>query len=138
MTIFLDTTALVAAHLDGSDSTVVTEALVTETDWCASATAICEAEILIERMDLRTADRNRIRNQLLTDWQMFHIVPVDAECLIRAAEIGREQPVRTIDAIHLASADRLPGVIRYVTFDSNQIGPALALGFDLVSALSVS
>jgi predicted nucleic acid-binding protein len=60
-------------------------------------------------------------------------VPIDQQCLDRAAALARTQPVRLIDAIHLAAAQRLPGPARYVTFDPAQIGVALGLGFDVVS-----
>jgi hypothetical protein len=41
--------------------------------------------------------------------------------------------VRTVDAIHLAAADRLPRPVTFCTFDPRQIPVALSLGFDVVS-----
>ena len=38
---------------------------------------------------------------------------------------------RTVDALHLAAADRLPRPITYLTFDPAQIPVALALGFSI-------
>jgi predicted nucleic acid-binding protein len=61
-------------------------------------------------------------------------VPLDQRCLDRAAGLSRRQPVRLTDAIHLAAAERLPGSIRFVTFDPAQFGVADALGFEVVSA----
>ena len=55
-------------------------------------------------------------------------------CLDRAAELARAHPLRIVDAIHLAAADRLPRPVTYATFDDHQIPVALALGFDVVSA----
>ena len=52
--------------------------------------------------------RDRLRLALRDDWERIHVVPVDQRCLDRAAELTREQPLRTVDALHLAAADRLP------------------------------
>ena len=46
----------------------------------------------------------------------------------------RNQPLHVSDAIHLAAATRLPGPIRFVTFDPAQIPVALSLGFEVVSS----
>jgi predicted nucleic acid-binding protein len=62
------------------------------------------------------------------------VVPVDQRCLDRAAALARTQPVRLTDAIHFAAAERLPGPIRFVTFDPVQLGVADGLGFEVVSA----
>ena len=61
-------------------------------------------------------------------------MPVDQQCLDRAANIAREQPVHMSDAIHLAAADRLPRPLSFVTFDASQIPVALSMGFDVVSS----
>ena len=61
------------------------------------------------------------------------MVPIDQRCLDRAAELSREQPLRTVDALHLAAADRLPRPTTFVTFDPRQIPVALALGYEVVS-----
>jgi uncharacterized protein len=67
------------------------------------------------------------------DWERIHVVPLDARCLDRAAELGRTQPLRTIDALHLAAADRLPRPTTFATFDPAQIPVALGIGFDVLS-----
>src|SRR5258707_1147998 len=59
--------------------------------------------------------------------------PAPRRCLDRATDLGRSHPIRTIDALHLAAADRLPRPVTYATFDSRQIPVALALGFTVVS-----
>ena len=44
--------------------------------------------------------------------------------------------VRLVDAIHLAAANRLPGPVRYLTFDRQQIPAAAALGFEVISPVA--
>ena len=88
---------------------------------------------MVERVCDLPGDGDRIRRALTDDWERFHVVPVDQACLDRAAELTRTQPLRTVDALHLAAADRLPRPVTYVTFDPRQIPVALALGFDVAS-----
>jgi predicted nucleic acid-binding protein len=133
MTCHLDTTALVARYLDLPERDIVVDAMATDGDWCASALALTEALALIERLTDDPLARDDLRRALRDDWERFVSVPVDQACLDRATELGRSQPLRTVDALHLAAADRLPRPLTYVTFDHRQIPVALALGFDVVS-----
>ncbi|MEI7887815.1 MAG: type II toxin-antitoxin system VapC family toxin [Actinomycetes bacterium] len=138
MTLFLDTTALLARYLEGSAQVSALGAMKADEDWCASAMALSEALMLVDRLGDDPQRTDELRRALRDDWERIHIVPVDQRCLDRAAELGRTQPVRTVDAIHLAAADRLPKPLTYLTFDPGQIPVALALGFDVRSTNSGS
>jgi len=131
--IALDTTALLARYLSGPTRSVVLDAMAADDDWCASALALTEALMLGDRMADDAHSRDQIRRAIRDDWERIHVVPVDQRCLDRAAELGRTQPLRTVDALHLAAADRLPRPVTYLTFDPNQIGVAVSLGFTVVS-----
>jgi hypothetical protein len=48
-------------------------------------------------------------------------------------EVGATFRIRSVDAIHLAAADRLPRPVRYLTFDRRQIPAAAGLGFEVVA-----
>ena len=74
--------------------------------------------------------------ELRDEWDAFWVVPMDDRCMARAVEIGATYGVRIVDAIHLAAADRLPGPVRYLTFERQQIPAADALGFEVVSAVA--
>ena len=132
--IALDSSALVARYLGGPTRAIVLDAMADDEDWCASALALSEVLALGERAASLEAERDALRRAVRDDWERINVVPVDQLCLDRAAEIGRTQPVRTVDAIHLAAADRLPKPVTYCTFDPRQIPVALALGFNVVSA----
>ncbi len=137
MAIALDTTALLARYLSGPTRAVVLDAMAADDDWCASALALSEALMLGDRMADDSLSRDQIRRAIRDDWERIHIIPVDQRCLDRSRRfLGRTQPLRTVDALHLAAADRLPRPVTYVTFDPNQIPVALALGFDVVSTRS--
>ena len=134
MTIALDTTALLARFLDGPSRPVIVEAMNADGDWCASALALSEALMLVDRLGDDPGRTDELRRALRDDWERIHVVPIDGPCLDRATELGRTQPLRTVDAIHLAAADRLPRPLTFATFDPPQIPVALALGFDVPGA----
>ena len=133
MTLALDTSALLARYISGAERPVVLAVMDADRDWCASALALTEALMLAERMTGDAWSADELRRALRDDWERIAVVPVDEPCLDRAAELGRSHPLRTIDAIHLAAADRLPRPITYCTFAPDQIPVALALGFDVAS-----
>ncbi len=133
MTVALDSSGLLARFLTGAAGDASRAATAADPDWCASTLALTEALMVVDQLDADPTEREDLRRALRDDWERVHVVPVDGRCLDRAAELGRTQPLRTVDAIHLAAADRLPRPVTYVTFDPRQIGVALALGFEVVS-----
>ncbi len=133
MTLFLDSTALLARFLEGPSRDAALAAMAADQDWCASSLALTEALMVVDRLGDDPARTDELRRAIRDDWERMNVVPVDQRCLDRAAEIGRTQPVRTVDAIHLAAADRLPRPLNYLTFDPAQILVAVALGFEVTN-----
>ncbi len=133
MTVALDASGLLARYLSGPAGDVARAAMAADPVWCASALALTEALMVVDQLDADPTEREALRRALRDDWERIHVVPVDGRCLDRAAELGRTQPLRTVDALHLAAADRLPRPLTYVTFDPRQIPVAVGLGFSVVS-----
>jgi len=134
VTLFLDSSGLLARHIDFAGRAVVLQACVADAHWCASALALTESLVLAERLSDDDAERDALRRALRIDWERLAVVPVDQGCLDRAADLAAAHPLRVVDAVHLAAADRLPRPLTYATFDDHQIPVALALGFEVVSA----
>jgi len=134
VTVVLDTSALLALVVDGSQRAVVLAALAGDPVWCASALALTEALPAIDRLTDEDVLRADLEDAVRLVWDHLHVVPLDQRCLDRAAALSRQQPVRLTDAIHLAAAERLPGPVRFVTFDPAHFGVVDALGFEVVSA----
>lgn len=134
MTVALDTSALLALAVDGAQRAIVLDALDTDPLWSASALALTEALPAIDRLTDEAVLRLDLEDTVRLAWDHLHVVPVDQRCLDRAALLAREQPVRLTSAVHLAAAERMPGPVRFVTFDPAQLGVALGLGLDVVSA----
>ena len=133
-TIYLETTALAAAHLDHPHRALVADEMRRADLWASSAITIVEALALVDRLLDEPVLRRDLEDLLRATWDRVAIVPLDGRCIDRAAQLVRDQPVRLADALHLAAADRLPRPVRYVTFDPVQIPIALALRLDVVSA----
>jgi uncharacterized protein len=131
MTVCLDSSALIARYLDAPEQAPVVAAMHADPEWCASALVHTEVGALIER--IAEDHDGRVRAEFERDWERVAIVPVDAQCLARAGELLSTHPLRMIDALHLAAADRLPRPLTFVTFDHHQIPVALALGFEVMS-----
>ena len=133
MTLYLDASALVAAHLDHPARAVVHNAMAADAEWCTSGLTLMESLALIDRVADEPIIRSDLEDLVRLTWDRLAVVPVDQRCLDRAATLMRSQPLRLSDALHLAAADRLPRPLSFVTFDAAQIPVALALGFEVVS-----
>jgi len=132
VTVFFDTSAVVALHVDSPLRRIALDALHDTT--CVSALALTEALALVARLTDERVLQDDLEDALRLQWDRYAVVPVDQRCLDRAATLLREQPLRLADALHLAAADRLPRPLQYVTFDPAQIPVALSLGFDVISS----
>ncbi len=133
MTLAIDTSALLRRYLRTPGHGLVTEAMSEHDIWCASALVRAETLQAMHQLAATPGQHDALWAALHSDWDRFHVVPVDDRCLARAVEIGATFRVRSVDAIHLAAASRLPGPVRYLTFDRRQIPAAAGLGFDVIA-----
>ena len=136
MTLAVDASALVKRYLREPGRELVLDAMADDPVWCASAMARTEAMMALHRVAIGRHQQRALWAALREDWDAFVVVPVDDRCLARAVEIGAGYGVRTVDAVHLAAADRLPRPTRYLTFDRQQIPAAASLGLEVISPVS--
>lgn len=132
--LFVDTSALLRRYLADRHRPLVVDAMANDdNEWCASA--VTRTEVLLALHQTATDPRSQadLWRAVRDDWEAFWEIPVDGRCLARAAEIGAIYGLRTVDAIQLAAADRLPRPARYLTFDRHQIPAAVGLGFEVLS-----
>jgi predicted nucleic acid-binding protein len=132
----LDTSALVRRYVQAPGRDLVLAAMAEDDDWCASAAALTETLVVLHRLALHPGDQEERWRAAREDFESLWVVPVDGRCLARATEIAAAYGTRTIDAVHLAAADRLPRPLRYCTFDRRQIPAAAGLGFEVLTPLS--
>jgi predicted nucleic acid-binding protein len=135
MTLAVDPSALIARYVPGPDRALVNTAMTGDATWCASDLARTEVMLALHRVAGAEVLANELWAAARADFDAFVLVPVDERCIARATELGAAYGLRTVDAIHLAAADRLPRPVRYLTLDRHQIPAAAALGFELISPL---
>ncbi len=131
MTVFFDTSAVVALHIESPLRPISAAALQSST--CVAAVSLAESLALIDKLTDEPVLRADLEDALRLQWDRFAVVPIDQRCLDGAADLLRAQPLRLADALQLAAADRLPRPLTFVTFDPAQIPVALSMGFDVVS-----
>ena len=125
--LFLDTSALVKRYVEEEGTELVLRRMDEDRAWAASSLARTEAEITLCRLGFGPDETDALLRRLREDWERCHVVPIDPACLGRAAEIGCQHEVRTLDALHLAAADRLPRPLVLLTFDRRQADAARSL-----------
>ena len=72
----LDTSALLARYVSRAAPRVVLDAMAADPDWCASALALTEALMLVDRLT-DPGQAVDLRRALRDDWDRFHVVPPD-------------------------------------------------------------
>lgn len=126
--LFLDTSALVKRYSEESGSDLVLRRMDEDARWVVSSLAGTETEIVLCRLGFDPDESPDPWHRFRQDWERCHLVPVDVACLERAVDIGCRYDVRTLDALHLAAADRLPRPVTFLTFDRRQADAARAMG----------
>ena len=135
--IFLDSSALLKRYVMEPESSFVSELMDDDPRWGVSAIVRTEATIALCRR-VSGQDREPQMKRLSADWRFVLAVPIDAECLALAQKIGCDHGVRTLDAVHLAAATRVPDDVRFLTFDRRQTEAALKLGIPVIRSSGMS
>jgi predicted nucleic acid-binding protein len=129
VTCYVDSSALLKRYVDEHDSDVADQLLgsdpVLVTSWVTIVEVRRNLARLVAGADLRLAVR-----QFERDVDALALVVADEVVCRAAAQIGETLGVRSLDAIHLASAQRLlvPS-LSFITFDLRQAQAARSLGF---------
>jgi predicted nucleic acid-binding protein len=134
MTLYVDSSALVKRYVDETDSEAAEAVLLSDPDWVTARITLAEIRLALQRRlddDVRTIAVAAFER----DWERTFVVEVDAETCRRAVEFGTVTGSRTLDALHLAAAERAGGrSLPIVTFDVRLGHAARSLGFSVVWA----
>ena len=134
MTTYVDSSALLKRYVDEADSDVadrlIGSDLVLVTSWVTAIEVRRNLARLLTGTDLVAA-----QSQFSADLGAIAMITCDELVATAAAAIGETLGVRSLDAIHLASAQRLQiHAITFVTFDLRQAQAARSLGFTVRGA----
>lgn len=134
MTIYVDSSALVKRYVAESESDAAEAILLADTDWVTGRHTFVEISLAIHRR-LGDAERQHAAAAFDRDWQRTFVVALDEVVCRRAAELGIATGCRSLDALHLAAAERAGGrSMAIVTFDVRLGMAARSLGFPVVGA----
>ena len=128
---YFDTSVLVKNYVREAGSSRV-RALLTSYEFLSSAITTIELQSALQRRrrqrEITQANYNSIVSRLANDrlyWQLVEVVP---QVLSKAEELLKTENVRTLDAIHLASAmiiqDFFPTPLPFISADERQLAAA--------------
>ena len=129
MTTYVDSSALLKNYFDEPDSSIADRMLSSDPVLVTSWVTYVEVRRNLARQ-LRGAELREAKEQFSSDIDQIALVAVDEAVCRAAAQIGEQLGVRSLDAIQLASAQRLAiPSLPFVTFDLRQAQAARSLGF---------
>ncbi|MFV1989473.1 MAG: type II toxin-antitoxin system VapC family toxin, partial [Acidimicrobiales bacterium] len=132
--LMLDSSAFMRRYVNEPGRDLVVTEMAGASTWCAAAITRTEVAAGLHRMAWDEEQRDNLVVSFVRDWEATAVVPIDTRLLTRAAEIASMFALDTVDALHLAAADRLPRPVHFMTFSSSQIPAAAELGFEIVSS----
>lgn len=133
MTQYVDSSALLKRYVDEPDADAARTLLLTDADWVTGNHTYPEVVRTLHRV-LPERAAGRAVTAFDEDWDRTLVVALDETCCRRAAAIAVATGTRTLDALHLAAAERAGGSqLPFLTYDIRQAAAARALGFPVVS-----
>jgi uncharacterized protein len=82
---------------------------------------------------LQGPERARVRGVFRADWSRMLVVELDATTCDRAGDLAETLYVRTLDALHLAAAERAgAGTLPFLAYDVRQAQAARSLGWTVL------
>jgi uncharacterized protein len=134
MTTYVDSSALLKNYFAEPDSPVADRLLRSDPVLVTSWVTFVEVRRNLARA-LRGPELREAKDQLAADLDAMALVAVDEAVCRAAAQIGEQLGVRSLDAIQLASAQRLAiPSLPFVTFDLRQAQAARSLGFTVLGS----
>lgn len=132
MTLYVDSSALIKRYVDEDDSDAAVSILLSDPEWVTAQISLVEVRLALHRR-LDEDARSAAVAAFERDWQRTFVVAVDEATSRRAAELGAATGARSLDALHLAAAERAGGrSLPVVTFDVRLGHAARSLGFAVV------
>ena len=134
MSTYVDSSALLKRYVEEADSAAADALLRADGALLTARHTIVEVRRNLARL-LSGRDHHVARAAFAVDLRSISIIELDDATCESAASIAETTGVRTLDALHLAAAQRVsaPGV-GFLTFDLRQAQAARSLGLTVVTA----
>jgi predicted nucleic acid-binding protein len=132
VSVYVDTSALLKRYVDEDESVACERLLLADPSWVTARHTWAEILRNLARL-LRGAERVRVRNSFRSDWARMLVVELDETTCARAGDLAETLQVRTLDALHLAAAERAgAGGLPFLTYDLRQAQAARSLGWKVI------
>ena len=132
MTLYVDSSALVKRYVKEADSALSIQQMDLHDQRLTARHTVVEVRRVLT-LSLSTRQVKSARSRFAQDLLGFSIIELDAVICERAAQIAESLRVRTLDALHLAAAERSGGEgTTFLSFDARQAAAAHQLGFTVV------
>lgn len=132
MSLYVDTSALLKRYIAEDESDACERILFGDSTWVTARHTWVEVVRNLAKL-LTGAERTRVKKAFSSDWTRFHVVELDDTTCRRAGELAETLQVRTLDALHLAAAERVGGTaLPFVTYDLRQAQAARSLGWTVL------
>ena len=134
MSLYVDSSALLKRYVEEPDSETAESLLRSDPSLLTGRHTVVEVRRNLARL-LEDRDAATARAAFLEDLGVLSIVELDEVTCEMAAAIAELTGVRTLDALHLAAAQRIGGpAVPFLTFDVRQAQAARGLGLTVVGA----
>lgn len=133
MSTYVDSSALLKRYVEEADSAAADALLRADGELLTARHTIVEVRRNLARL-LSGRDLAAARAAFDDDLRSFSVIELDETTCESAATIAETTAVRTLDALHLAAAQRVsaPG-FGFLTFDLRQAQAARTLGLTVVT-----
>lgn len=129
MTTYVDSSALLKSYFAEPDASVAQRLLLSDSVLVTSWITMIEVRRNLARV-LTGSELREAKDQFAADLDAIALVAVDEVVCRSAAQIAEQLAVRSLDAVHLACAQRLAiPSLPFITFDLRQAQGARSLGF---------
>lgn len=134
MTTYVDSSALLKRYLNEPDRDIAQDYLAADPVLASSWISAVEVRRNLAR-HLSGSDLIERQSRATADFNDMAMITCDEVVANSAAQIGEALGVRSLDAIHLATAQRLQiADLTFLTFDIRQAQAARSLGFTVRGA----
>jgi uncharacterized protein len=133
MTLYLDSSALLKRYVAEDQSDIAEQYLLSDGVWVTARHTWVEVRRNLARL-LAGSELALAQRYFADDFRRTHVVELDEETCVLAAQIAEISLLRTLDALHLAALRRVGSDVPLLTFDFRQAQAARSLGMTVLGA----
>ena len=133
MTLYVDTSALLKRYISERDTDVAEQYIAADPTLVTCRLTEVELRRNLARL-LKGGDLLSARRQVQTDLNAFALISIDSTTCNKAAVIAEQTLCRSLDALHVAAAQRAGESTTFLTFDVRQAQAARSVGLCVLGA----